>query len=226
MAVIFLRTLIVFIVVLTFMRLLGKRQLGQLELSELVTAVLISDMAAHPLQDIGIPMLNGLIPALTLFCCEILISGAAMKSVRCRAFLFGKPSILVENGRINQREMRRARVTLDELYEELRKKDITDLATIKYAILETGGSLNTILYPSETPPSAGMLGLQPEENGLPMLLINDGRLLSRNLHLRGKDEKWLTNELHKRGIESPRQVYLMTLDEKDHIYFSPKEAER
>ncbi len=224
MATVFLRTLIVFIVILLFMRLMGKRQLGQLELSELVTAVLISDIAVHPLQDIGIPMLNGLLPAIILFCCETLISGISMKSVRSRAILFGRPSILIDNGKIIQQEMHHSRVTLDELQEELRKKNITDLSTVKYAVLETDGFLNTILYAGERPPTAAMLQLPAEDKGLPITVINDGRVLSRNLKLLGKNENWLQKELAKRGFKSPRQVYCMTVDEKNNIYFAAKEG--
>ena len=146
MAIILIRTVIVFLSITISLRLMGKRQLGELELSELVVAILISDLAANPLQDIGIPLMNGLIPVFVLLCCELLISGWVMKSIRFRSLLCGRPSVLVENGVISQQEMRRNRFTIDELTEELRGQGIVDISKIKYAVLETDGVLNTVLY--------------------------------------------------------------------------------
>jgi uncharacterized membrane protein YcaP (DUF421 family) len=128
------------------MRLMGKRQLGELELPELVVAVLIADLASHPLQDIGIPLINGLLPIIILFCCETLLSGVAMKHVKLRNLLFGKPCFLIEKGKINQAEMRKNRFTLDELTEELRSGGITDISLVEYAVLETNGQLNSLLF--------------------------------------------------------------------------------
>ena len=130
MAIVFVRTIIIFFAVILLMRLMGKRQLGELETSELVVAVMISDLAANPLQDIGIPLLNGLVPIITLFCCEIILSGLTMKSVTVRKLLCGRPSILVSDGKIDQTQMRKNRFTLDELTEELRIQGVTDIATI------------------------------------------------------------------------------------------------
>ena len=137
MVIIFVRTLIVYLALLVCLRLLGKRQLGEMELSEFIVASLIADLASNPLQDIGMPLLNGLIPVVTLFCCELAISTLTMHSVRLRAFLFGKPSLLIEHGRILQKEMGRNRFTLDELMQELRAIGVRDIATIEYAFLET-----------------------------------------------------------------------------------------
>ena len=123
------------------MRLLGKRQLGEMELSEFVLAALIADLAAHPLQDIGIPLINGLVPILTLFCCEVLIAGATLNSVRLRSLFFGRPSVLVLRGKVIQRELRKNRFSLDELMQELRNQGVLDISKIEYGILETDGRL-------------------------------------------------------------------------------------
>lgn len=133
------------------MRLLGKRQLGEMELSEFVLAALIADLAAHPLQDIGIPLINGLVPILTLFCCEVLIAGATLKSVHLRSLFFGKPSVLILRGKVIQRELNKNRFSLDELMQELRNQGALDISKIEYGILETDGRLNVILYASEPP---------------------------------------------------------------------------
>ena len=224
MTILFFRTLIVYFTLLAAMRLLGKRQLGEMELSEFVVAALIADMAAHPLQDIGIPLINGLIPILTLFCCEVLIAGVSMKSVRLRELLFGKPSLLVVHGQIDQKEMRKNRFTLDELTQELRAQGITDLSKIEYAILETDGRLNAILYPREAPVTAAMLGLAAQDSGYPVIVISDGRILEENLRRCGRNLSWLTNELEKRGVQSAQQVFLLSVNAAGQVYFSAKEA--
>jgi len=204
---------------------MGKRQLGELEPAELVVAVLISDLASHPLQDPGIPLLYGLIPVATLLCCEILISAGILKSVQFRSLICGRPSVLIKNGIINQREMKRNRFTVDELAEELRKKEITDFATVKYAILETDGSVSALLYPSERPLTVRQLDLRTEDVGYPVIIINNGRLMSENLTNAGKNKAWLSKELGKRGITDHNQVYLMTVDGANRIYLARKEME-
>jgi uncharacterized membrane protein YcaP (DUF421 family) len=151
-----------FVVVYAATRFMGKRQLGQLELSELIVALLIADLAAQPLSDIGVPLINGLIPVMFLLCGEILISGAALKSKRFHDFLWGKPNMLVESGKINLRELRRSRISLDELAEALRKKNIFDLADVKYAVFETDGTISAIM---EHPrPKADRIALQDNKN--------------------------------------------------------------
>ena len=137
MAIIIIRTLIIYAALLAAMRLLGKRQLGEMELSEFVVAALIADLAAHPLQDLGIPMINGLVPILTLFCCEVAISRAALKSAKLRALLYGKPSMLIKKGVIDQREMAKNSFTTDELMQELRNQGCLDISRVEYAVLET-----------------------------------------------------------------------------------------
>ncbi len=134
MAIVIARTLTVYFALLLTMRLMGKRQLGEMELSEFVVAALIADLAAHPLQDMGIPLLNGLVPIAVLFCCEVLIAGLSMRFIRLRSFFFGKPSLLIVKGTINQTEMRRNRFTPDELLQELRSQGVTDIASIEYAL--------------------------------------------------------------------------------------------
>ena len=159
MAVIFVRTLILYFSLLMFLRLLGKRQLGEMELSEFLVASLIADLAANPLQDIGMPILNGLIPIVTLFCCELLISSLSMRSIRLRSFLFGKPSMLISHGKIDQKEMSKNRFTLDELMQEMRSQGVRDLAEVEYAFLETNGKLSILLYTSKQPPSAEKMNI-------------------------------------------------------------------
>ncbi len=222
-AIVFLRTIIIYVVLVISLRLMGKRQLGELELSEFVVTVVVADLASNPLQDIGIPLLNGLLPLITLLCCEMLISCLILKNLRFRSLLCGKPSILISYGEVDQREMRKNRFTLDELAEELRNQSITDISKIQFAILETDGKLNTILYPAEQPVTPAQLHLAVDDPGYPTILINDGRVLSDNLRRMGRDERWLKKELQSRGVAAASEVYLLTLNRSGQIYFAAKQ---
>lgn len=225
MAIVLIRTLLIYALLLITMRLLGKRQLGEMELSEFVVAAVIADLAALPLQDIGIPMLNAAVPIVTLFCCELLIAGLSMKSLRLRTLLFGRPSILISGGRILQKELRRNRFTVDELLQELRSQGIADIRSVETAVLETDGRLNVLLCASAQPVNPAQLGLAVTEPGYPIVLINDGRTLSANLRHSGHDEAWLAKQLKSRGIENADQVFLMTVNTAGDIYLAKREAQ-
>lgn len=224
MAIVFFRTIIIFSTLLLLMRILGKRQMGELEPSELVVSVLIADLASMPLQDIGIPLLNGLVPIVILFSCELVISGVTMRSVKLRAVICGKPCMLIENGRIIQKNMRICRFTVDELTEELRSRDVSDISSVKYAVLETNGILNTVLYSSQMPPTAQQLGVRTAELGYPYIVIEEGRVLSENLRLSGHDDRWLEHELRQRGASGPESVYVMIAYGTGEVYFQGREG--
>ena len=223
MVIAFLRTIILYAFIILGIRLMGKRQVGELEPSELVLALLIADLAAVPMQDFGIPLLTGLIPILTLLCLTMALSVLTMKSVRFRAILCGRPSVIVENGKLRQGEMRKNRFTLDELMEELRMKGITDLSTVKYAILETNGQISVLPYAAQQPVTAQQMGLAPPEPGLPLVLINDGRVIARSLHHRGLDEAWLETQLRRHKVRRPQDVFLLTVDEQNQVCLVKKE---
>ncbi|MBP8640110.1 MAG: DUF421 domain-containing protein [Oscillospiraceae bacterium] len=223
MGIVFFRTLIIYVALLAAMRLMGKRQLGELELSELVITVLISEIAAHPLQDIGIPLMNGLLPIIILLCCELIISGIILKSNKAKEILCGKPSFLIVNGVIDQKQMLKNRFTPDELAEELRTQSILDISLIKFAILETDGRLNIVLFPSERPVTAGQMSINADDSGYPMIIINNGKLIKENLYLCGKNGNWLNKELSERNVKSIKDVYLMSLNEAGQIYFAKAE---
>ncbi len=224
MAVITVRTIIVFLSIYAAMRLMGKRQLGELEPSELVVAVLITDMAAHPLQDIGIPLLNGLLPIAILLSCELLISWLSLKSSAFRAFCFGRPSILMRDGKIILKELRRNRFSIDELCEELRGKGVTDLSTVRCAVLETDGTLNVLLKTESQAVTPAQMGLRVSDGGLPLTLINDGTVERENLQKLGMSEEWLCRELRSRGCTSPSQVSYMNIDELGRVFLQEKEG--
>ena len=216
------KTVVIFFVLLLLMRLMGKRQLGELELNELVVSILAADLASAPLQNPELPLYSGIVPVITLFLTELSLSLLTMKSISLRKLLCGKPCFLIREGEICQDSMRRCRLTVDELTEELRGQNVSDPATVQYAVLETDGTLNIILYPDQRPVTAGQLQLSPEDDGYATVIIEEGTLLNRNLRAVGKDEAWVKKELQRRGCGSIRQVYLMLLFRSGKIYFAEK----
>lgn len=218
MLTIIVRTIIIYLTLIISMRLLGKRQLGQLELSEFVLAAVAADLVSQPLQDINIPLINGLVPVLLLFSIEVLISYHAMKSPRFRSMLRGKPSILVKEGQIQPSELRKNRLSTDELCEELREQGCIDISETEYAVLETDGSLSLILFPSKRPVSAEQAGLDGGQGGYPRAVICGGRLLEKNLNSLGLDRRWLTAYLKTQGISDPKEVFYMSINEHKQVY--------
>ena len=207
----FSRTVILYLVLIAAMRVLGKRQIGQLEPSEFVVAMLIADLASIPMQNSGIPLLSGLVPILTVLGLELVLSGFALASVRFRRLLCGKPVILVENGRPIQQNLRQTRVTLDELSSHLRQKDVLDLSKVQYAILETNGNLSVFPFPEEAPAAAREAGIPVAKQNIPLTIIEDGFFSRDNLKKAGKDEKWL-NTLLKKKKSAIRDTFLLTVD--------------
>lgn len=224
MVIALIRTVILYLIIIFGIRLMGKRQIGQLEPSELVLSLLIADLAAVPMQDFGTPLVSGVIPILTLLCLSTILSVLTVKSVRFRALLCSRPSVVVQDGKVIPREMRKNRFTVDELMEELRVNGYTDLNKIKFAILETNGRISVLPYAVEQPATAGQLHLPVTETGLPLIIINDGRLLHHNLTTRGKTIDWLEKQIKARGASSIKDVFMFTLDENSNIYFAPKEG--
>ncbi len=223
MAIAFARTVILYALIIVGIRLMGKKQVGELEPTELVFAMLISDLAAVPMQDFGIPLLFGLIPIVTLLTITMALSVLSLKSIRFRNLICGRPSVIMEHGSILQNALAKNRFTVDELLEELRLQGITDLSTVKYAILENSGRVSVILYEAYQPATPDQLNLTPEEEGLPLIIISDGRVLRQNLQLRNLDQHWLQQQLAEHGHTSPTQVFLLTVDEVGRIYYVPKE---
>ena len=218
----YIRTIILYLVLIAVVRLMGKRQIGQMEPSEFVVTMLVANLASIPMQDGGIPLLSGLVPILTVLGMELVLAAAAMGSVWVRKLLCGKPVILIENGKINQSALRATRVTLDELTGHLREKDILDPKNVQYAILETNGNLSVFPWPKEAPASAKEAGIQVKERYLPISIIEDGYLYEENLAVAQKDKKWVQRILNEHRT-SLKQTWLLTVDEKGHVLWIPKE---
>ncbi len=215
------RTVIVYLVLIFSVRLMGKRQIGQMEASEFVVAMLVADLAAVPMQNSAIPLLSGLVPLLTVLGLELTLSLLILKNVIFRRFLCGKPVILIENGKVQQDNLRRTRVTMDELASHLRQKDVLDLGSVKYAILETDGNLSVFPYAKEQPASARDAKVKVKDQSLPITIIDDGRLSREDLKRAGKDSVWLRNVLGKHKARQETTL-LLTVDEEDHVLWIGK----
>lgn len=224
MAIIFVRTVILYFAILISMRIMGKRQLGEMEISEFIVAALIADLAATPLQDIGIPLLNGLVPIIIMFCFEIIIAGLNMRSVKLRKLTYGRPEIIVRGGKIIREAMHKNRFTLDELMQELRAQGLTDTAQVEYAVLETNGQLSIILKSGNQPATASQMGVDADDVSYAHIIINEGRILDNNLKLLGRDRRWLANELKRQNLRSADEVYILTLSENGSVFCQAKEA--
>ena len=219
----FLRTVILYFLLIVGLRLTGKRQIGQLEPIELVLTMLLSDLASVPMQDFGIPLLSGVIPIVTLLALSTLLSWCSLRSIRFRSLVCGQPAIVIRDGQLQQRVMRQNRLTLDEVLEELRSQGICDITTVKYAVLETSGQLSVLLYADQQPATPKQLGVAVSDDVfLPAVLISDGRLLYKNLKKAGLDEKWLRKQLDAHRIKHTGDVFLMTVDEGKNVVLIEK----
>ena len=221
----FSRTILLYLLIVVGMRLMGKRQIGELEPSELVLTMMISDLASVPMQDFGIPLLAGFIPILTLLALSLFLSQLSLHNLRFRKLMCGSPTILIRNCQIQQSAMRKNRFTLDELLEELREQGYSNLQDIKYAILENSGQLSVFPWTAQQPPTTQQMGLNIQDDvTLPMVLINDGRVNTKNLTACGRDIHWLQKQLTQKKISSPQEVFLLTLDEQGSVFCVKKEA--
>ena len=220
----YVRTVILYLVLIVVIRLMGKRQVGQLEPSEFVVTMLVANLASIPMQDGGIPLYSGLVPILTVLGLELILSGLVLRSMPLRRLLCGKPVILIENGRILQNNLRRTRITLDELTGQLREKDVLEVESVQYAILETNGNISVFPYAKEQPVSAKEAGIRVKDHRLPVTLVGDGHLYRENLPLVGKDEAWIHSTLQEKGAEL-QDTWLLTLEKGGRVYFVRKERE-
>ena len=225
MLISFLRTVFLYLVLIAIIRFLGKRQLGQMEPSEVVVTMVVADLASISMQDSSVPISSSLIPILAVLGMELILSALSLRSVFLRKLLCGKPVILIENGKFLQDNMRKTRITLDELTGHLRQKDVLDLASVQYAILETNGNLSVFPYPSEQPATARDAGVKAAKQYLPITLISDGRLLADNLKKAKKDGAWLHKVLRERNATLDG-TWLLTVDDGEHVYYIPKEERR
>lgn len=217
-----IRTVLLYGLLILSVRLMGKRQVAEMEPAEFVVTMLLANLAAVPMQDNALPLISGLIPIFTILSLELMMAVGTMRLVGLRKLLCGVPTLLIREGEIDQRAMSQSRVSPDELFQKLREKDVFDLNVVKYAILETDGELSVLPYPEYQPVKIRDCGLKPGKSELPNTLISDGKLLRENLKKSGFDRAWLDVELRHRGLRQ-RDVFLMRVDAHGSILLIRKE---
>ncbi len=225
MLITFIRAIVLYIIVLIVMRLMGKREIGQLQPFELAISIMIADLASIPMTDTGVPITNGIIPILGLLVMHLFISVLNLKSLKVRGIICGKPAILIYRGRIDEQVLKKERFTINELEERLRGNNIFNIGDVEYAILETSGQVTTILKPEKRTTTPEDFNLQPEYEGIAYDLIVDGKIMYKNLEKIGKNYQWLRNQVRKFKIE-PTQALIATIDGKGNFYCQEKSLDK
>lgn len=222
MLITFVRSIILYVIVLVVMRLMGKREIGQLQPFELAIAIMIADLASVPMSEVGIPIINGIIPILSLLVMHLIISFINLKSIKMRQLICGKPSILIYRGKINEKVLIKERFTINELQERLRANNINNLADVEYAILETSGQVSIIQKTNKRTTIPEDFNIMPEYEGISYDLVVDGKIMNDNLKILNKTYGWLKKEVNKFNIE-PEEALLVTVNAKGDIFCQKKE---
>ncbi len=222
MLITFFRSIVLYIIVLVVMRLMGKREIGQLQPFELAISIMIADLASIPMTDPGTPIFNGIIPILGLLIMHLLISMINLKSSRAREIICGRPSILIYRGKINEKNLRKERFTINELEERLRGNNVINLGDVEYAILETSGQVTVIQKPDKRNTIPQDFNIMPEYEGIPYDLVVDGKVMKENLKAIGKDYNWLKKQVEKFNMK-PEEALVVTFDGKGQIFCQKKE---
>lgn len=203
-----IRTILLYIVIILAIRIMGKRQIGELQTSELVVTLLISDIAAIPMQNTEQSLLSGIVPILILIVCEIIISLLMLKRAGFRRIICGKPIVIISDGKINQSEMHQLRMSTEDLSEELRQQGIFNIEDVGFAIVETNGKLSVLKKPEKDIPTAEELGIKTNDKGLEVVVISDGEISKYSLKICGLNRDWLFDILKKENTEL-NDIFLM-----------------
>mgnify|MGYP004503360635 FL=1 len=223
MLLIFVRAIILYILVLIVMRFMGKREIGQMQPFELAISIMIADLATIPMAEPGIPISNGVIPILGLLLMHLVISVINLKSIKMREIICGRPSVLIYRGKINERNMKKERFTINELEERLRVNNIFNIGDVEYAILETSGQVTVIQKPNKRNTIPEDFNIMPEYEGISYDLIIDGKVMEKNLKKLGKDYKWLEKQIKAFNIK-PQNTLIATIDGKGNFFCQEKEG--
>ena len=226
MFIVVVRTLILYAVVIVALRLMGKREIGQLQPFELVVILMISELAAVPSENVGVPLLSGIIPILVLLFASLTLAYISLKSERAREIICGKPSILIDRGKISEEELNKNCYNLTDLLEELRLNNIPNIAEVEFAILENNGQVSVIPKAHKRPTIPEDFKITPPYEGLPLTIILDGKLNKRNLEQSNKDLNWLINELKKQKIEKIEEALIASLDSSGTLFAQPRNLKR
>ncbi len=222
MSITVIRTALLYGLLILAVRFMGKRQVAEMEPAEFVVTMLLANLAAVPMQDNGLPLVSGVAPIFTVLGLELILAVLSMKLLPVRKLLNGIPTILIREGKIDQKALAVCRVSLDELQQKLREKDVFDYTQVAYAILETDGELTVMPFPNFQPASAGDVGAKRSPAKLYYNVISDGIVLRNNLRQAGFDEAWLRKELRKQKCRQ-RDVFLLAVDRFGEVQLVKKE---
>ena len=222
----FFRTLILYAAIILAVRLMGKRQVGEMQPAELVITMLVSAVASVPMQDLDIPLAHGLVPVFTLIAAEVLVSALSLKWPGLRQLLSGKPIPVIRKGAIDQQALRKLRLSVDDLLEDLRLNGVFDLRQVAFAQIETNGQLSVLLEVAESPVTARQMGLRPAQSGPFYLLISDGKADLQALEQLGRSPKWLHSLLQANGAATPDDAFLLCVDRQGNCIFMHKEDKK
>lgn len=218
-----IRTLILYMLVVVALRMMGKREIAQLQPFELVVLLMISDLAVIPSENVGIPLLSGIIPILVLLSANLTLAWITLKSERARDIICGTPSILIRQGKIVEAELKKNCYNLTDLLEELRIKNVPNIADVEFAVLENNGELSVFPKAQKRPAIPDDFHITPPYEGLPLTIIMDGKLNSKNLEQSHKDLNWLKRELKKQNIDKVEDVLIASLDSSGTLFTQTKQ---
>lgn len=221
MLIVFIRAILLYLLVIFALRLMGKRQLGELQPSELVITILISNIASLPIEDPSIPMITGVIPILALVAFELYISNISLRSRSFRKLISGSPVVVIANGEIDQKALHALRFSIDDLMESLRTQNIFDIREVNYAIVETTGSVSVLQKYGSQSVTPDMLKLQGTDAAPPLVIVSDGKIVPDAMKRYQISQGWLQKTL-KKEKQSLKSVFLMTADQQLHYYIVPK----
>ena len=224
MLITFFRAIVLYIIVLIVMRLMGKREIGQLQPFELAISIMIADLASLPMTETGVPISNGIIPILGLLVMHLTISMLNMKSTKAREIICGKPSILIFRGKVDEKVLKKERFTINELEERLRDNNIFNIGDVEYAVLETSGQVTVIPKPNKRPTTPEDFNMEPKYEGIPYDLVVDGKVMYKNLEKLGKNYVWLQKQTEKFGIK-PEEALIVTIDGDNQFFCQPLEKD-
>lgn len=223
MTITLVRTCIIYIFIVLAVKIMGKRQIGQLKPHELIITFLVSQIASQPLQDNSIPLVNALMPILLLVSFEIVVSVISMKSIRFRDFVQGKPIFVMRDGEIKEDALRRLRLTGDDLIDAMRQKDVFDLATVKDAVMETNGTISVLQRTENTPPDAQTLGVQTQDGGCPVVIVLDGKPVPEYFFKNKIRESEIDLVVASLGIPM-EDLLVLTIDNEGKTFYLKKEG--
>ncbi len=221
MSIILLRSIILYIIVVSAVRLMGKRQLGELQPSELVITILVSNIATLPLEDTDIPLIIGVTPILALVCYEVFVSWLILRLPFFRKIIYGSPKIIISNGKIKRSVLRELRLSVDDVMTAMRNQQIFDISEIQYAIVETTGSISIMKKQVKDTPTREDIGLSPESADPPQIIVSDGKILTAALDSMGFNVKFVENSTREAGVKI-RDIFIMTVDRQGNVYIAEK----